>query len=113
MKNRGISGDISAGVIHRLEKVVRRKPSKIFLLIGVNDLARNISPDSLLKNMLLIAAYVKQECPAAQLYIQSILPVNNIFGKFTGHTSMGQQIQQVNAALKKIAAQNRYTYVDM
>ena len=53
--NQGISGDISAGVIHRLDAVTGRKPSKVFLLIGTNDLARGISEDSVVKNILLIA----------------------------------------------------------
>ncbi|HRN58259.1 MAG TPA: sialate O-acetylesterase, partial [Agriterribacter sp.] len=38
MKNRGISGDISAGVIHRIDEIANRKPGKVFLMIGVNDL---------------------------------------------------------------------------
>src|SRR6185312_511847 len=45
VKNRGISGDITAGVIHRLDEITNRKPAKIFLLIGVNDLARNITTE--------------------------------------------------------------------
>ena len=51
IKNRGISGDISAGVLNRLDEIVNRKPAKVFLLIGVNDLSRNISTDSIFKNI--------------------------------------------------------------
>ncbi len=61
MKNRGISGDISAGVLHRIDEVVQRKPSKIFLLIGTNDLARGISSDSVVKNILLSRMRQKAE----------------------------------------------------
>ena len=61
MINQGISGDISAGVLNRLDAVINRKPSKVFLLIGTNDLARGISADSVLKNILLINDYVKQQ----------------------------------------------------
>ncbi len=86
MKNHGISGDITEGVLHRLPVVTNRKPAKVFLLIGTNDLARGISPDSVLKNMLLIADYVKQQSPETKLYVQSILPVNEVYGKFGGHT---------------------------
>ena len=39
IKNRGISGDVTAGVIHRLDEIARRKPAKVFLQIGTNDLA--------------------------------------------------------------------------
>ena len=38
IKNRGISGDITEGVLYRLDEVTRSKPAKVFLLIGINDL---------------------------------------------------------------------------
>jgi hypothetical protein len=53
IKNRGISGDVSAGVINRIGEVAQRKPAKVFLMIGVNDLSRGIAPDSVLKNIFL------------------------------------------------------------
>lgn len=111
--NHGISGDITAGIIHRLDAVVKRKPSKVFLLMGTNDLARGISADSVLKNIFLIADYLKQEVPATQLFVQSILPVNDAFEKFKGHTKNTALIQQVNAQLKANAASKHYQYVDL
>src|SRR5688500_7347332 len=33
IKNRGISGDVSAGVLHRLKEEAQRKPAKVFLLL--------------------------------------------------------------------------------
>lgn len=112
-KNRGISGDISAGVLNRLDEVAKRKPAKVFLMIGVNDLARNISPDSIVKNILLIASYLRQETPSTKLFIQSILPVKDIFNKFPSHTSKAKQIKEVNDALNKNAATKHFTYIDL
>jgi hexosaminidase len=113
MKNQGISGDVTAGVLHRLDVVTNRKPSKIFLLIGTNDLARGISVDTVLKNMLLIADYVKQQSPKTKLYVQSILPVNEVYGKFAGHTKNTELIKKVNEQLKANAAAHQYQYVDL
>ncbi|GAA4441590.1 hypothetical protein GCM10023188_40290 [Pontibacter saemangeumensis] len=113
MKNRGISGDNSAGVLHRLEEVALRKPAKVFLLIGTNDLAQNVSADSLLKNMRWIADYLKEKTPATQLYIQSILPVNERFQKFGGHTSKRELIRKVNAQLQADASKHSYIYLDL
>jgi hypothetical protein len=36
IKNRGISGDATLGVLNRLDEVTARKPGKVFLLIGIN-----------------------------------------------------------------------------
>lgn len=54
-KNRGISGDVTAGVLNRIDPIAAGHPAKVFLLIGINDLARNISTDSILNNIYLIA----------------------------------------------------------
>src|SRR6185312_11153379 len=113
IKNRGISGDITTGVINRLDEVANRKPAKVFLLIGVNDLSRNVQPDSVVKNILFIAAYLRRQTPSTQLYIQSILPVNNIYRKFSGHTDKTDQINRVNGLLQQSATTGNYTYIDI
>ncbi len=113
VKNRGISGDNSAGVLHRLSSILVTKPAKIFLMIGVNDLAKGVQPDSVLKNIFLIADYIRQENPATRLFIQSILPVNAAFGKFTGHASKTKEIAAVNTSLEKNASAHQYTFIDL
>jgi hexosaminidase len=113
IKNRGISGDYSAGVIKRIDEIVKRKPAKIFLMIGVNDLARGISPDSVVKNILLIADYLKAKAPAANFFVQSILPVNDVFGKFSGHTNKSGQIKQVNERLARESSSHHYKFIDL
>lgn len=113
IKNRGISGDISAGVLHRIGNIGKQKPKKVFLLIGTNDLARGISTDSLVKNILLAADWIRQECPSTKLFIQSILPVSDVFKKFTGHTNKTDAILKVNNRLRKEAENHRYNYIDL
>ena len=113
IKNRGISGDISAGVLNRIDEVAKRKPAKVFLMIGINDLARGISADSVVKNILLVASYLRQETPSTKLFIQSILPVNEIYNKFQSHTGKAKQIKEVNKALSKNAAAFHFTYIDL
>ncbi|MBS1491760.1 MAG: family 20 glycosylhydrolase [Bacteroidetes bacterium] len=113
IKNRGISGDITSGVMNRMEEVVAKHPSKIFLLIGTNDLAKNISADSVVKNILWMADYLHQELPSSKLYVQSILPVNDAFQKFEDHTSKGERIKQVNTSLQHNTSLHHYTFVDI
>ncbi|MBC6492056.1 family 20 glycosylhydrolase [Flavihumibacter stibioxidans] len=113
LKNRGISGDVSVGVINRIDEVIKRKPSKVFLMIGVNDLARGISTDSLLKNILQIANEIKQQSPATKLFVQSLLPVNESLGKFSGHTSKARQIRELNESLSREASRHDFSFVDL
>jgi len=113
IKNRGISGDATFGILHRWQQIVKATPKKVFLMIGTNDLSRGASVDSVFKNIILAADYLKQESPTTQLYIQSILPVTDHYKKFGGHTSKGPQIKEVNRRLRDAALAHRYTYVDL
>ena len=63
MKNRGISGDIAEGVYDRLDAVLGGKPAKIFLLIGINDVARGTSADTIVARILKIAKKIGEDSP--------------------------------------------------
>ncbi|WBW97487.1 GDSL-type esterase/lipase family protein [Oceanirhabdus sp. W0125-5] len=53
--NKGINGDTSTGLLMRWEKdVMSTKPSMCFIMIGLNDLMRNTSPESIIKNINII-----------------------------------------------------------
>jgi len=111
--NRGISGDITAGVIRRLGEVTRRKPEKIFLMIGINDLALGISPDSIIRNIKRIVSTVHKTSPATKIYIQSILPVNPGFNSFKEHTARSGMIQSINKSLGEMASSHSCSFIDL
>lgn len=113
VKNRGISGDHTAGLLHRTAAMAKGKPDKVFLLIGINDLARGLSTDSVERNILLFASYLRQESPTTRLFVQSLLPVSNAFGKFGGHTAKADSIVRLNRRLREKAASHGYTYLDL
>ncbi len=113
VKNRGISGDICEGVYDRLDPLVKGKPDKIFLMIGINDLARGTPPDSIVACIGKITKKIKNESPDTGIYLQSILPVNNCYGMFDGHTRHGEIIHSLNKSLKEMADTNAITYIDL
>ncbi|MCK9412301.1 MAG: GDSL-type esterase/lipase family protein [Prolixibacteraceae bacterium] len=71
-KNRGISGDTSEGVLFRLYQVTRVQPAKVFLLIGINDLYGNISPDTVYVNICKIVSTIHTKSPKTKVYVQSM-----------------------------------------
>jgi hexosaminidase len=113
IKNRGISGDVTLGVLNRLDEVTARKPAKIFLLIGINDLAAGTSPDTIAKRIFLIADWTHRETPSTRLYIQSVLPVNDAFNKFPSHVNKGRQVKVLDSILKKDADDNNYRFINL
>ena len=112
-KNRGISGDTSQGVLDRLSTITKGKPSKIFLLIGTNDLSHGKSMDEIAKNVEKIVERVKRESPKTKLYVQSVFPVNPKFNKFLGHMNRQKDIAVLNAKIKVVAARHGVTYIDV
>lgn len=113
IKNRGISGDRTTGVYDRLHTILPGKPRKIFLMIGVNDLEHGASADSVINGIIRIAERIKQESPYTTLYIQSILPVNDQFGKFPKHTNKGAEIIKINQQIQKYCLTQQLTFIDL
>jgi lysophospholipase L1-like esterase len=113
VRNRGISGDISFGVLERLDEVTEGKPAKVFILIGINDISRNIPDSQILQNYRQIIRRIKKESPATKIYFHTLLPVNNEFTQFKNHYNKDQHILFINEALKKMAVQEKITVVDL
>jgi len=83
--NRGISGDITLGVLDRMEEIVKRKPKKIFILIGINDISIDLDKSIILTNYQAIISKIKKDNPKTIVYVQSILPTNDAFDTFKKH----------------------------
>lgn len=74
--NRGIPGDHCDGVRMRLDEIVKLQPCKLFLLIGINDLAYH-PPEVVLVKYENLLNDILQKLPETKIYIQSLFPVNN------------------------------------
>lgn len=113
VQNRGISGDNSFGVLARLPQIVQAKPAKIFLLIGVNDLKREVPTGVIIHNCERMLSMIKAGSPRTRVYVQSILPVNDTiliepFKKVTN-----ANVALVNKAYEQLAKQYGYKFVNL
>ncbi len=113
IKNRGISGDICMGVYDRLNPILDGKPSKIFLLIGINDISRGTPADTIVEGTAKILNKINCRSPQTKVYLQSILPVNDHFGMFGGHTQHWEMIRPLNESLKELAESKDIVFVDL
>lgn len=106
IRNRGIGNDMTEGVLLRLSECTESKPLKIFIMIGINDLNKNLTTKEVLKNYKLIVDKIKSESPATKIYVQSVLPVNipNI---------SNDTIIVLNKYLKNLSDQQLLTYVNL
>jgi lysophospholipase L1-like esterase len=110
--NRGISGDITFGVLQRLDEVIGGHPAKVFLLIGINDISRNIPDSVIIQNIRRITDRIREGSPRTRIYLQTLMPTNNTFTQFKHHYNKGEHIHAVNEGIKQLAAAH-YTLIDL
>lgn len=113
VKNRGINGDTSRGVRDRLQSTLKGRPSKVFLMIGVNDIANGASPDSVINVMKQIIDRTASLSPSTRLYVQSILPINDTYNIFWGHMDKSEQIKEYNAKLEQLCKERGVEFIDL
>ena len=111
--NRGIGGDITYGVLNRLEEATRFKPSKLFILIGVNDLSKHIPENVILQNMFAIVNLVHSQSPKTLVYVQSILPVNPGVKDFPKGYDVNESVVLINRELSNMQKRVKYTFIDL
>ena len=111
VKNRGISGDVTDGVLVRLGELIKYKPKSIFIMIGVNDLfnlyyRKEIpSPEYVINNLLKITTQLHEKLPNTKIYLQTLLP--------TARDFINQSINVVNASIKVHQSNGTYTLIDL
>lgn len=111
--NRGISSDIVQGVEDRMTAFTDGQPAKIFLMIGVNDVSHELSADSIAGAILRLTGKIHKATPRTQVYLQSLLPINNSFGVYKRLTGREGVIRDINAILAANAAQAGATWIDL
>ena len=73
--NRGIGGDTTEGLLRRMdESIFDLEPSKIVLLIGINDfeLVKDSTPNTIYQNILKIIALIKERLPETEIILESL-----------------------------------------
>jgi len=113
IKNRGIPGDNTFGVLERLNEVINGKPAKIFILIGINDLAANIPDSIILQNYKRIIHRIQSGTPSSKIYFQTILPTNDSFNTMKNHCNKETHINHLNESLKEMPDKEDIVVIDL
>jgi len=106
--NRGIERDTTKGLLKRLEGIVDLNPKQIFLMIGVNDLIYGVKTADTIENYEKIILQLHEQAPAAELFIQSVLPVEE-----GAHDLENKTINALNEQIKALASANQVVYIDI
>ena len=107
VKNRGIAGDVTAGVINRLAEIYYYKPKKVFIKIGINDLFHSeLTPEYVANNIKLIVDKIHLESSTTKIYVQTILPTAN-------NNPSKERSAATNAILKAMPSTNYLQILDL
>jgi lysophospholipase L1-like esterase len=104
VKNRGIAGDDTAGVLARLEQVTAAQPRQVFLMIGTNDLTAGDEVSQIVGNVEEIVNRIHRESPRSELFVQSLLPRGENYR---------EDVEALNDRLEAVAATGGATWVDL
>ena len=120
IRNRGIAGDVTDGVMKRLNEITFFKPKAVFILIGINDLFSLHhkednpalqydkvvpSPEYIGKNILKIAKIIHRKSPVTKIYVRTLLPTQREYLK--------EDILLVNNIIRKNEAKGYYKVIDL
>ena len=111
--NRGIGGDITFGVLNRLDDIVKRKPSRLFIMIGINDIGKDIPVTVIAENYRKIIDRIRKDSPATEIFMQSILPVNPSCPNFPQHYDKQEYVIKANKLLKEFASSRQIKFVNL
>jgi lysophospholipase L1-like esterase len=113
IKNRGISGDRTDGILPRIDEILAGKPQKLFLTIGINDLVQGRAVSDLIENYRLILDKIRDN-PPERVFVCSVLPINNQKSASKLNIKLNnQKVLAANAQLQELARNYSYQYIDL
>lgn len=111
--NRGISGDNTLGMLGRLHEIIKAKPSKLFILAGINDISLGRSNDKILNGIKSIIYQVKEGSPNTTVYVQSLLPINKDVCKYQRMKNKEKQIEKLNKEIVKFCKAENIIFINL
>ena len=112
--NSGIAGNMTKDILDNMEnRVFVYNPTKVFILIGTNDLVYSgLDNDGIKNNIEEIINKIYEKNSNIKIYLESIYPVNNSINKEIVETRTNDNIKDLNNKIEKIC-NNKCTYINM
>lgn len=116
--NKGINGNQTEDLLNRIdEDVYEYNPSKVILLIGINDLINEVDAKDVLLNIETIINEIRFNRPSAKIYVESLYPVDEqtINAKKSENQVdvFNKDIKTLNGEIEKMCKSNSVTYINM
>jgi hexosaminidase len=111
--NMGIAGDFTSGVLNRLKYAIRLQPKSIFIMIGINDILKEIDMTRIQNQYANILQTLKTSCPNTFICVQSNLPTAGMGGNDQANRAILAKVNILNTFLKEYCEKNQLYFADM
>jgi lysophospholipase L1-like esterase len=109
--NRGLSGDTTYQVRYRLEEIIKARPKKLFLMIGINDFFQGTDEITILRHIASIITEFQENAAETEIFVQSILPVNE--NKLMTDDNINLSIFSLNDGIRMICHEFQIHFADI
>lgn len=113
MINLGIGGDTTPGMLARLPEILDAAPSKIFLMVGVNDISGNRPVEEVADNVRKMLVMVKERAPQCVVYLQSVITPNNDVLAYPYAAGKQRLTAELNERYKALCDEGLAVWVDI
>ncbi len=110
--NLGCNRDGLDDLVHRSFIIRSAKPSKIFILGGINNIIDISLEEFEAKYTIMVDTIIKQN-PSSHIYLQSLLPVNIEMGIGSRYLGCQEKIKKANKIIKTISHTRDCHFVDL
>ena len=112
--NSGIEGNTTEDILNDMKnRVYNYNPSKVFLLIGTNDLIHDMEVEEIVSNIEKIISEINNNEPQAEIYVESIYPVNDNLNEDMVNVRNNEDIMEINEKIKAYCEANDCTYINI
>lgn len=116
--NSGVSGYTTDDILKNIDQMVYiYNPTKVFILIGTNDIQQGKTNDEILDNIKKITKKILEKRPNTKIYIESVYPINNTEDEKINHDMVGDRtnktIKDLNKKIKGFCLEKNYTYINV
>ena len=113
--NSGTSGYTTVHLLEIMkEEVYIYNPTKVVILIGINDMNKYPDDLQLIENIKIMVNNIKEKRPKAKIYIQSIYPVDRErYSVLIDNNVDNERIKKVNMEIEIFCKENNCKYINM
>ena len=115
--NKGRNGNKTEDLVRRLDDLYLYNPSKIFILIGINDLTEKLEIEDIINDYSIIIKSIKENRKYAKIYVESVYPINmdviKSIKKERHYHLNNETISELNSKIKELCYQENVTYINV